>query len=225
LKNFTPDIAPEYLLPGKYTDSDHPEVIAFAREVAGNETEPVKQAVLLFYAVRDGFPYTYYNIVLTENAIKASSLLKKGKGYCVEKANLLGAAARALGIPSRFGFADVINHLGAEKLKNILRSEVFAFHGYTELYLEGKWVKATPAFNKSLCEFIGVRPLDFNGRDDAIFQEYDDGVRFMEYIHFHGIFSDIPLELFIKTLRKHYPHLFADTSKEKEMEPYFFQIE
>lgn len=224
MKSVVSDILPEYLLPGKYCDADHPHVVAFAQEVAGKETDPVEQAKRLYLAVRDDFPYSYYNIVLTEEAIKASSLLKKGKGYCVEKANLLGAAARALGIPARFGFADVINHLGAEKLRNILRSEIFAFHGYTELYLEGKWVKATPAFNKALCEFIGVRPLEFNGKEDSIFQEYDDGVRFMEYIHFHGTFSDIPLDLFIATLRKHYPHLFADTSSDMSMAPYFFRL-
>jgi hypothetical protein len=102
---------------------------------------------------------------------------------------------------------------------------VFVFHGYTELFLEGKWVKATPAFNKSLCEFIGVHPLEFNGREDSIFQEYDDGVHFMEYIHFHGTFSDIPLDYFIATLRKHYPHLFADTSQERGMENFFFRLE
>jgi transglutaminase-like putative cysteine protease len=215
----------QYLLPGKFTDSDHPDIIALAQKIVGNETNDIEQAKLLYLYVRDTFPYDYYNIVLTEEAMKASSLLKKGRGYCVEKANLLGALARSIGIPARFGFADVINHLGAEKLRSILRTNIFAFHGYTELFLNGKWVKATPAFNKSLCQKLGVNALEFNGLEDSVFQEYEDGIHFMEYIHFHGTFDDIPLEYFIQTLRKHYPHLFADTAVERGMEAFFFRLE
>jgi len=214
----------QYLQPGKFTDSTHSDIIAFAKETIGNETNQIAQAKLLYLAVRDKFPYNYYNIILTEDAMKASSLLKKGSGYCVEKANLLGAAARSIGIPARFGFADVINHLGADKLREILRTDVFVFHGYTELFLEGKWVKATPAFNKSLCDKLGVNALEFNGLEDSVFQEYDDGIHFMEYTHFHGTFDDIPLEYFIETLRKHYPHLFADTANERGMEQFFFKL-
>lgn len=213
-----------YLKPGKYTNSNHPEVIQFAKNIVGNEKNPIEQVKMLYLAVRDTFPYNYYNIALTEEAMKASSLLKKGSGYCVEKANLLGACARSLNIPARFGFADVINHLGADKLRSILRTDVFAFHGYTELYLNHKWVKATPAFNQSLCEKLGVRPLAFNGVDDSVFQEYDDGIHFMEYIHFHGTFDDIPLEYFIETLRKHYPHLFPDSDSENKLGSYFFKL-
>ena len=214
----------QYLQPGKYTDSNHPDIIDFANNVIGKETNQIEQAQLLYLAVRDKFPYNYYNIVLTDEAMKASSLLKKGSGYCVEKANLLGAAARSVGIPARFGFADVINHLGADKLREILRTDVFVFHGYTELFLEGRWVKATPAFNKSLCEKLGVNALEFNGLEDSVFQEYDDGIHFMEYIHFHGIYNDIPLSYFIETLKKHYPHLFADIAQEKSMEQFFFKL-
>jgi hypothetical protein len=223
LKNLTVEMN-EYLKPTKFVDSDNENVIAFAKEVVGAETNEIEQAKKLYLAVRDNFLYDYYHIELTETAMKASSILKKGRGYCVEKANLLGAAARSLGIPARFGFADVINHLGADKLRDILRTDVFAFHGYTELFLNGKWIKATPAFNKSLCDKIGVKPLEFNGIEDSVFQEYDDGIHFMEYIHFHGTFSDIPLDYFIATLRKHYPHLFADTSNEKGMESHFFKM-
>jgi transglutaminase-like putative cysteine protease len=224
LKNLITDME-EYLKPTKFVDCDQESIISFAKDVVGDETDKIEQAKKLYLAVRDRFPYDYYHIVLTEEAMKASSILKKGRGYCVEKSNLLGAAARSLGIPARFGFADVINHIGADKLRDILRTDVFAFHGYTELFLNGKWVKATPAFNKSLCEKLGVKPLEFNGLEDSVFQEYDDGVHFMEYIHFHGTFDDIPLDYFIATLRKHYPHLFSDTSQEGEMEKHFFKMQ
>ncbi len=207
----------ETLQPTKFVDSDHPEVMAYAKQVVGTEADPKQQAIKLYYAIRDGFRYDPYHIDLSEEGLKASTMLARGSGYCVEKANLLAATARALGIPSRFGFADVKNHFTSEKLTAALRSDIFAFHGFTELYLDGKWVKATPAFNKGLCEKMGVAPLEFNGEEDSIFQPFSaDGSQFMEYVHDHGLFNDIPREYFIETLRKHYPHMFEEKLVIKE---------
>lgn len=197
----------ENLKPTQFIDSDNAEVQAFAEQAVGDATDPVEQAVRLYYAVRDGFKYDPYYVDLTEEGLKASTILKRGTGYCVEKANLMAAAARHLGIPSRFGFADVINHIGSTKLRESLKSDVFAFHGYVELYLDGKWVKATPAFNDALCTLMGVAPLEFNGREDSIFQEHETEGGYMEYLYDHGTFNDIPREYMISVLKKHYPHL------------------
>lgn len=202
----------QYLQPTVLVDSDNPAVQAFARQAVGDATDEVEQAVRLYYAVRDGFRYDPYYVNLTEDGLKASTMLARGSGYCVEKANLMAASARCLGIPARFGFADVINHLGSSKLRDSLRSDVFAFHGYVELYLNGKWVKATPAFNQELCAMMGVEPLEFNGLEDSIFQEHETEGGYMEYLHDHGTFADIPREYMIEVLRKHYPHLFTEGS-------------
>ncbi|CAN5433391.1 transglutaminase family protein [soil metagenome] len=201
----------EYLKPTQFVDSDNPAIIAFAHEVVGESTDAVEQVVKLYYAVRDRFPYNPYEVDLSNHGLKASTALNRGYGYCVEKANIMAASARALGIPSRFGFADVRNHIGSGKLMQVLRTNLLAFHGYVELYVNGKWVKATPAFNKTLCEKLQVQPLEFNGLEDSIFQENDgpDG-KFMEYVFDHGTFADIPQEYMIEVLRNHYPHLFAE---------------
>ncbi|GIV35174.1 MAG: hypothetical protein KatS3mg031_2709 [Chitinophagales bacterium] len=208
----------QYLQPGKYIDSDHPEVRAFAFKHKGDSADLLRQAVSLYYAVRDGFIYDPFHVDLSEEHLKASALLARGRGFCVEKAALLAACARVIGIPSRIGLADVRNHLGAERLQKILQSDVFACHGFTELFLEGRWVKATPAFNKSLCEKLGVNPLEFDGKKDSIFQEYDghngNERKFMEYLTDHGSFSDVPRAFIIQTLHTHYPHLFEHPDSE-----------
>jgi len=200
-----------YLKPTYYIDSDSPEVIAFAKKHTEGTTTEAEKAVKLYYAVRDDFFYDPYHVDLRAEAMKASTTLKRGSGYCVEKASLLAAAARVVGIPSRLAFANVRNHLSTQKLIDLLRSDIFVFHGFTELFLDGKWVKATPAFNKSLCEKFGVAPLEFDGVNDSIFHEYDSGRKFMEYVYDFGSFADVPRELFIKSLQEYYPHLF-DTS-------------
>lgn len=199
----------KFLRPALFVNSDSIPVIDFAEKAVANATSPIEKAVKLYYAVRDGFNYNPYNIDLTIDAMKASALLTRDNGYCVEKACLLAATARVVGIPSRLGFAKVRNHIATEKLEERLKTNVLVFHGYTELFLGGKWVKATPAFNKSLCEKLNVDSLEFNGLEDSVFQSYNQqGGEFMEYLHDYGTFHDIPRDLFISELKIHYPHIF-----------------
>jgi hypothetical protein len=133
-----------------------------------------------------------------------------------------------VGIPSRLGYADVRNHLATERLKAMMRTDVFAFHGYTLLFLEGKWVKATPAFNRTLCDKFGVRTLDFDGRTDSVFHPFDrEGRRHMEYLRDRGTYDDFPFDELLRVKREVYPHVFdaslasleGDFAREAETDP------
>jgi transglutaminase-like putative cysteine protease len=199
-----------YLRPTEFLDSDDPSVREFALAAAGRATTDREVAVNLYYAVRDGFQYDPYYLDLRRHGLKASSLVGKNRGYCVEKAVLLAAAARSVGIPSRLSFYIVKNHLAAERLHGLLEKDYLVFHGEAEMRLDGNWVKATPAFNRQLCDVLGVEPLEFDGRSDSIFQEYDRaGNIFMEYLHDYGAFDDLPYELYLSELRSHYPNIFG----------------
>jgi transglutaminase-like putative cysteine protease len=195
-----------YLLPTSIIDSDHESIIGFARRLIGtSEKDPVAKAVTLYYAVRDGIWYDpYYPFYLPEH-YRASNVLKSGRGYCVCKASLLCALGRACGIPTRVGFADVRNHLASAQLREMMGTDLFVYHGYMEFYLEGKWVMATPAFNKELCLKRKVAPLEFNGREDSIFQPYNlEKKKFMEYVTYHGSFPDIPVARIVKAWEEAY---------------------
>ncbi|OYT96419.1 MAG: cysteine protease [Pseudomonas sp. PGPPP3] len=201
----------EYLQPGPFIDSDHPDVIAFAERNRGVSDDLREQAVSLYYAVRDQVRYNPYTFSRDPQTLKASHALSAGESYCVPKALLLAACARHCGIPARIGLADVRNHLATPRLLALLRSEVFAMHGYTELYLEGRWVKATPAFNLALCRVFKVEPLAFDGLNDSVFHPCNQqGERYMEYLQDHGQFAELPLELFFGHLAVCYPHFFND---------------
>lgn len=200
-----------YLRPTPYIDSDAPTVIEFARSTVGEAETDIEKGVKLYYAVRDGVRYDPYAIVPDPNAFKASSVLAAKVGFCIQKAILLAAVARVVDIPSRLGFADVRNHLTTERLRRLMGTDVFAFHGYTELYLDGKWVKATPAFNRSLCERFKVRPLEFDGKSDSIFHPFDmEGRKHMEYLRDHGHFADFPLLRMVEAFQEHYGHLLQE---------------
>jgi len=158
-----------YLSATYFIDKDHPEIAAFSKKHAGTGTTDKERAVRLYYAVRDLIRYNPYSIEPKNSSIKASAVLAKKQGYCVAKAVLLAACLRSRGIPARLGFADVKNHLNTERLKALMETDLFVWHGFTEIYLDGKWVKATPAFNLSLCEAFNVKPLEFDGRVTRFF--------------------------------------------------------
>jgi transglutaminase-like putative cysteine protease len=198
----------EYLAPTPSLDSDHPAVAGYAAERAGPARDPVEQAVRLFYAVRDELRYDPYGVATTAEGVRASAALAARRGWCVSKAALLGACCRALGIPARMGFADVRNHLSTARMREMMRTEVFYWHGYTSIWLGGRWVKATPAFNRELCEKFGLLPLDFDGTGDSLYHPFDrEGRRHMEYLRDHGEFADVPLDRMRETWRREYPHL------------------
>lgn len=196
----------ECLSPREFIDSDHPRIVEFARDVAGGTDDRIEQAVRLYYAVRDRIRYDPYNTPLTPHAYKASTCLMQGYGYCVTKAALMAAAARAVGIPARVGFADVRNHMTTKRLSEMMGTDVFYYHGYTDLWLDGKWVKATPAFNKELTEKFRLKSLEFDGREDSIYHPFDlQGHKHMEYLRYRGAFVDVPFVTIREAFRKLYP--------------------
>jgi transglutaminase-like putative cysteine protease len=203
----TPEPGPEYLQSTRFLNSDSDAVRRFAQQSADGETSDIGRAVKLFYAVRDSIRYDPFAISLEPETYVASHVLATKSAYCIPKAILLAAAARALGVPCAIGLSDVVNHLTTEKLKARMGGKTyFMHHGYAVLYLEGQWVKAAPAFNIELCTRFGVLPTEFDGRSDAIFQPYDAHQRrHMEYVKDHGIWTDFPLDKVAADFRAFYP--------------------
>lgn len=197
------------LQPTRYLDFQHPAVAALVREATSGAATERERAVAWFLRVRDGVRYDPYSATLEPEDFCASATLARGRGYCVTKAILFAAGLRALGIPARLGFADVVNHLATRRLVEQMKTEVFAYHGYVEAFVEGRWVKATPAFNATLCEKFGTAPLEWDGRSDAMLQPLNRrGERFMEYVRDRGTFDDFDLADMLRAWRELYPHLF-----------------
>ena len=154
-------------------DGNHERVTTFAQNHAGGMETAKEQAVSLYYAVRDGIRYDPYVIDLSVKGMRASTTLATGRGWCVPKAVLLAACCRVLGIPAKLGFADVRNHLSTERLRELMKTDIFFWHGYTSIFIDGQWVKATPAFNIELCDRFHLKPLDFDGGTDSIYHPFD----------------------------------------------------
>jgi transglutaminase-like putative cysteine protease len=202
---------PEFLQSTPFVDSDSPEVSKFvSRALDRPDLSAAEKAIGLFNAVRDQIKYDPFHIGLAEDDYRASRIAGRASNFCVPKAILLTAALRAAGIPAAVGFADVRNHLNSPKLADLMGTDLFIYHGYVALWMKGRMIKVTPAFNSELCRRFGVRELIFDGEHDALFHEFDTSDhRHMEYVTDRGWFADPPIAQLLGEFRATYPRLVA----------------
>lgn len=199
----------KYTEPTFYFDFQDPDIQDFVKRITSVNQTQKEKALSIYYAVRDNWKYNPYHVSKEAKAYKASQIFNRDAGHCIDKTILMIAACRAVGIPARICLAKVRNHIATEKLVEKLGTDELLPHGYAEIYLEGKWIKSTPVFNKSLCYYLNVTPLEFDGKNDSIFQEFDkEGGSFMEYLEEYGNFEDVPLDFMHRLMKSHYPHFF-----------------
>ena len=219
----TPQPTAEYLKPTEFLDFEVASVRGFAEEVTRSAETDVEKAIALFYAVRDTIRYDPYRDKLDRESYQASHLLAVKAGFCLPKANLLAALARAVKIHAAIGLSDVVNHLCTDRLRRTMGGKnLFLHHGYAVLYLEGQWVKAAPAFNIELCDRFHVLPTEFDGKSDALFQPFDaKGRLHMEYVCDHGVWSDFPYDRVVGDFRDYYPDSFHAPATRATVQPRF----
>ncbi len=210
-ENQSQGVDTSWLSPTWFIESDHPAVRSFATTTVGNETTAMGAATALFYAVRDGWRYDPYGLDTAADSFRASVVLESPSAWCTPKAILFTAAARSIGIPARLGFADVRNHLSSEKLTATMGTDLFVWHGYSELLIDGRWFKLSTAFNIELCERFGVKALEFDGTSDALMHPFDQqGNQHMEYVNQRGSFDDVPLDAMLSDFHEIYPEMVSD---------------
>jgi len=198
----------DYLAATYFFDYETEEIQHVIKEFKTDALTPKEKAKKLYLKIRDNWRYDPYHISLITEGYKASTTAKKNSGHCLDKAILLIACLRGLGIPARIHLAKVKNHIGVERLIEKFGTNELTPHGMVNVYLDEKWVKASPAFNKALCEKCNVAPLEFDGEQDSMFQEYDNqGGVFMEYIEDYGHFEDVPLEFIFNNIKEHYSEI------------------
>ena len=184
-----------YLEPTATIDSDNEKIGEKAGVITLNSSNDREKAVELFYFVRDTIRYSAYMISVFIEDFVASRILEWGKGYCVQKAVLLTALARASGIPSRIAFARIRNYGVSEKVAEMAGGNVFPRHGYNQFFLNGRWVSVTATFDKKLCKEHRWPTVEFDGESDAILPARDlDGNPYIEYLEKFSPVEDLPFD-------------------------------
>lgn len=202
-----------YLEPTYYFDFEHESVQKLIADFKKDSWSDKEKTIGIYTKVRDDWKYDPYCISLSKEKYKSSHIAQKQSGNCVEKSILLIACLRGLGIPARLHLGKVKNHIAVERLTEKFGSNELTPHGMVNVQLQNKWLKMSPAFNKSLCKRLNVEPLEFDGENNSILQQYNsEGTRFMEYVDDYGYFDDVPLDFMIRNIKEHYPHIF-DTNE------------
>jgi len=162
MKRFGMDME-KFLQPTPYIDCDAEPVKEKSRALVQGIPASRDKAIRIFYAVRDGIKYTIYGKRSLPEHFRASVILSAGEGYCVQKAILLVALARAASIPARLRLAAIRSHLVPKELLKKRGTDLFPYHGYADLHVDGVWVKATPTFDIGSCTEGGLRRLISTG--------------------------------------------------------------
>ncbi len=200
-----------YLSSTYFFDYESEEIQNLIAELKNTSLSAKEKTKLLYIKVRDSWRYYPYSLSFSRENFRASVISKKTKGHCVDKSIILIACLRALGIPARIHLAKVKNHIGVERLTEKFGTNELTNHGMVNVYLNGKWIKLSPAFN--------VAPLDFDGENDSVLQEFNkEGNLFMEYLEDYGHYEDVPVEFMFKNAREHYPHIFDNGTSQTEFE-------
>lgn len=208
-----------YLTSTYFFDFENEHIQNLLQEFQSDSLSPKEKAIQVYLKIRDGWRYNAFQINLNKEAFRASEISQRPEGHCIDKAILLTTCLRGLGIPARVHFAKVKNHIAVESLTKKIGTNELTPHGMVDIFLGEKWIKSSPAFNASLCEKCNVEPLDFDGENDSVFQEYNrDGNEFMEYIEDYGHFEDLPLDFILQNMKEHYGHLFEGAAGRTQLD-------
>ena len=208
----------EYLSKTYYLDYTDKSIQSIVNQYKTSQLSKQEIAIDLYYKIRDGWRYNPYRISFVKEHYQSSFIANKTDGHCIEKSILLISCLRALDIPARLHLAKVKNHIGVEKFKEKFGSDEITPHGMVDIYLNNKWVKVSPAFNKELCDKLNVHVLDFDGENDSLFQEFDkSGNTFMHYLEDYGSFADVPLDFIANNFKENYPKIVEMANKNEEI--------
>ncbi|MGC8763675.1 MAG: transglutaminase-like domain-containing protein [Acidobacteriota bacterium] len=194
-----------YLGPTQGVDCQSETVRNLAQRLTGDAPSPAQAAARLFAYVRDSVRYIPYAPFASLSDYHGEEVLRRGYGFCTQKSSLLVGLCRAAGLPARFRFADLLNHNLPGRLGWILGSNRMVYHTYVEVFLGGRWLKATPSFERPLCEKMGWRLVEFDGTRDAVLAPTDlAGRPHIEYVLDRGPLPYVPLEAMLETWYREY---------------------
>ncbi len=193
------------LEPTYYIDHDDPAVVKIVKELTAGCDTTGEKLQAIFYFVRDQIPYNMYAVSGNIEDYKASKILAAGKGFCIQKAILFTALARAAGIPSRLVIVAIRNHLISPEVIELLGGNLFFPHGYSQVWLNDRWVDIAATFDQPLCERLGAEAAEFDGQNDTLLPKTDlKGNPFIEYIDHHGIYADLPWDYIMEKMPGYY---------------------
>jgi hypothetical protein len=132
--------AAEYLQSSRYVQVDDARIIDKAKEIVGEETDPVRQVRLL-----TDWVYKYLDKRPVIGLPDALTTLESGLGDCNEHAALFAALSRSLNIPTAIA-AGVT-----------LQKDAFYYHAWNEVCIQGQWISLDTTTNQLPADIYHIR--------------------------------------------------------------------
>ena len=200
----------QFLQETRFLDLSNPALKKKTCALVDSINDLREQVKAIFFFVRDEIKYNPYTSFLQPEDYIASKTLLRGEGFCIQKAALFTALLRILKIPAKLYFADIRNHLAPAKLRALM-GDVFIYHCYCGVLIEGEWLKLAPTFNREMCAKIRVETNDFDGFHDALLPLTNlDGALYVEYVKDRGEAADIPFNDIISAFKGFYGQDLAE---------------
>lgn len=133
----------QWLKPSTFVQSDHPDLIAKAKEIVGDETDAFAASSLLQ-------AWVYDNVRKTFSAQLTNSLhvLDQMQGDCTEHSMLFIGLARAAGLPAK----EVAGLIYVDKNT----SPGFYFHQWAKVWV-GQWIDVDPTFDQPIADATHIK--------------------------------------------------------------------
>ncbi len=141
----------KYLSTSRYIDTQHPQIIKKANQLANDLSSKADIAKACFEFVRDEIQHSN-DYKLNPVTCKASDVLRHKTGYCYAKSHLLAALLRANSIPAGLCY---------QRLTIDDDQPPFCLHGLNVIYLEQfGWYKVDARGNKGSINAQFTPPLE-----------------------------------------------------------------
>lgn len=163
----------DLLKPTTLFDYESANIQCFLRQTGYNSADSLATAVEAIHdSVRDTIDYGVFNTPLHVD-LKASDVITEGSGFCFHKSILFVACCRKIGVPAVLCSDIVTNHVTDTAMIKLVGGVEF-LHWYTQIFLNGQWIRASPVFNSLLCKLYGIDVLRFDPTGDSIEQQNRD---------------------------------------------------
>ncbi|MBW2460758.1 MAG: hypothetical protein JRH11_03865 [Deltaproteobacteria bacterium] len=187
-----------------FVQSGHPAVLDVAKAIGEPGANDRGRAVAAYDYVRNEIGYEFRPKLRPEQ-YEASTVIREGRGFCVQKAVLLVALLRACEVPSALVLSDLRDHTMPLRIADAMGTDVMHGHGLVAVWLDTAWWLVDPSHDAAFAEQKGYQRVEWDGHGDALIAATtQDGRRHAEYVGLHEVHLDLPFGQLLRTFAEAY---------------------
>jgi transglutaminase-like putative cysteine protease len=188
-------------------DSADEAVRALAQRYSADAADEPGRVRALFDWVRDEIRYDMGPVLGERRDWTASLTLRRGYGFCQQKALLLAAMLRAIDVPAGIGIEQLLDHKIPPHFAAYMGGRHIPLHGYTLAFVSGRWQRIDATLDTALCERKRYRVVQYAPGSDRLLPETDlAGEPHVEHVGVVGEWADLPDDIVAATLDLPYLH-------------------